>query len=259
MLSKKNNGKSAIVPGSSGAKIEPGEVFSSKETSNAVARSATEKPTVEKSEPTPSAVAVEKSLKTEEKDSAPIFALFHGKIVPLGKLPDTSFKKSQTETRNHENENKDQNRKEASKNSNNQENDKRKSEIKEHEQQEEKSDSNQESASKKKEQPLSPSQFVRLSSYFHNLDSKGKASVETRMIKSHKKDVTGTAKDEVPELLPAMKNSEFLKHVKGIVMDDGKLMTFKGKQPQIEEQKVNMRLPVNISSILFALPISAQL
>ena len=35
--------------------------------------------------------------KGADKDFAPIFAMYHGKIVPLGKLPDNSFKKSHTE------------------------------------------------------------------------------------------------------------------------------------------------------------------
>ena len=35
--------------------------------------------------------------KGADKDFAPIFAMYHGKIVPLGKLPDNSFKKSHAE------------------------------------------------------------------------------------------------------------------------------------------------------------------
>lgn len=37
---------------------------------------------------------VKKELNNHGKDYAPIFALYKGKIVPLGKLPDTAFKKS---------------------------------------------------------------------------------------------------------------------------------------------------------------------
>lgn len=201
----------------------------------------TEKHLDDKSEPTPSAVSVENSLKSEEKESAPIFALFHGKIVPLGKLPDTSFKKSHTEAKIEENESKDEIKKEKDEKATNHENYEAKSELKESDKHASKSEAqeDQETAEKReKSKALSPSQFTRLSSYFHNLDTKSKAAVETRMLKSHKKDVTGTAKDEVPGLLPEMKNSEFLKHVQGIVLDDGKMVTLKGKKEKAEEQQV---------------------
>ena len=118
---------------------------------------------------------------------------------------------------------------------NSNENDQVKSEISDVKE-EDKAESKQNIEKEKKGKTLSPSQFSRLSSYFHNLESKNKEAVEARMIKSYKKDVTGTVKDEVPELLPATKNSELLKHVKGIILDDGKMVTLKGKQSQMEEQ-----------------------
>ena len=266
MLSKKNtgSGKGTITP-QSAAKIEPAEPTESSSAAkataeNAVARSVTEKHESIKDEPTPSAESAARSLKTEGKDSAPIFALFHGKIVPLGKLPDTSFKKSHTEARNEESHEKEDSHAEESHVMEDRENGQAKSEVKlpenraEHnaesrverpeERHEVKHDetsnslSSAESDKRDKAKSLSPSQFTRLSSYFHNLDSKNRAAVETRMIKSRKKDVTGTAKDEVPELPPSMKNSEFLKHVKGIVLDDGKMVTLKGKQSEQAETQV---------------------
>ena len=231
---------------------------------NAVARSVTEKHESIKDEPTPSAESAARSLKTEGKDSAPIFALFHGKIVPLGKLPDTSFKKSHTEARNEESHEKEDSHAEESHVTEDREKGQAKSEVKfpenraennaennaesrverpeeRHEVKHEETSnsfSSAESDKRDKAKSLSPSQFTRLSSYFHNLDSKNKAAVETRMIKSRKKDVTGTAKDEVPELPPSMKNSEFLKHVKGIVLDDGKMVTLKGIQSEQAELQV---------------------
>ena len=237
MLSKKNNGKSTIGSSSSTAGLEPTDSPSSKMIRSPIAKSTTSKHTDDKDEPTPSAVTVERSLKTEEKDSAPIFALFHGKIVPLGKLPDTSFRKSHTEALNEDKKNKHENRNEDIGKVSSHENDQVKSEILEHaKEEEEKSGPNQDVEKGKQGKTLSSSQFSRLSTYFHNLESKNKEAVETRMIKPYKKDVTGTVKDDVPELLPVTKNSELLKHVKGIILDDGKMVTLKGKQSQIEEQ-----------------------
>lgn len=240
MLSKKNNGKSAIVPSLSSSKSGPTDKPSSAPSrSDQVARSVTEK---HLDDPTPSVGTVEKSLKTEEKESAPIFALFHGKIVPLGKLPDTSFKKSHTEVRkggsrissNKEDHEKGTTRENVTNEKDENGNLEEKGETK----QDKNTDKEKSKENVEKEKELSPSQFIRLSSYFHNLDSKDKDGAETRVIKSHVKDVTGTAKDEVPELLPAMKNSEFLKHVKGIVLDDGKMVTLNSKQSKTDEQQV---------------------
>ncbi len=217
-LSKKNAGltnmtlaTSAIVPASRSSENEQATVRSMKEKSD------------NKNEPTPSASSVESTLKTEGKDCAPIFALYHGKIVPLGKLPDTSFKKSHTEVRQKEDGGETDN-----KQSNNN-----------HDTSEAKSvvtspatpaQNTKHESREKKDKPLSPSQFNRLSSYFHNLESKTKPELETRMIKRPVKDVTATAKDEVPDILPDLKNSDFMRHVKGIVLDDGKMVPLKGHQ-----------------------------
>ena len=45
----------------------------------------------------PTSADIQNAIKDSGSDFAPIFAMYHGKIVPLGKLPDTSFKKSNTE------------------------------------------------------------------------------------------------------------------------------------------------------------------
>eukprot|EP00794_Sanderia_malayensis_P005184 gene5184-5838_t len=131
-----------------------------------------------------------------------IFALFHGKIVPLGKLPDTSFKKSRTEVANG------------------------KETAEEH-----RSPSHSESITVKSSFGLPP-----------NLESKNqqqKAELETRMIKRPAtKDVTATAKDEVPDILPDLKNPEFIKHVKGIVLDDGKMVPL-SEHHKVEESEKN--------------------
>ena len=236
MLSKRNSGKSAVSSASSSVRLDPTENPSSKTIMAPIARSSTGKAKDEVDEPTPSAKTVEKSLKTEEKESAPIFALFHGKIVPLGKLPDTSFKKSHAEVRSDEKQSKEESKKEETGKAEIKETHQVKSDIGEHTKEGENTKPKQNIEKRQQGRTLSPSQISRLSSYFHNLESKSKEAVETRMIKSHKKDVTGTAKDEVPELLPDVKNSEFLKHVKGILLDDGKMVALKGKQSQIEEQ-----------------------
>eukprot|EP00795_Rhopilema_esculentum_P011902 gene11902-2464_t len=238
VLSKKNSGiaKSAITPLSL-AKSEPTDRPSPKVTTeNSVARSLTERHGADKNEPTPSAGSVESTLKIEGKDSAPIFALFHGKIVPLGKLPDSSFKKSHTETRYDENKSKEVSEKLENHKSDGVEKGEAKSEVRVAEKKQHTS-SAEENEKKDKSKSLSPLQLSRLSSYFHNLDSKNKADTETRMVKSRIKDVTGTAKDEVPEIMPAIRNSEFLKHVKGIVLDDGKMVSFKGKQAEVENEQ----------------------
>ena len=236
MLSKRNSGKSAVGSGASSVRLDPTESPSSKAIRVPIAKASTGKVKDEADEPTPSAKTVERSLKTEEKESAPIFALFHGKIVPLGKLPDTSFKKSHTEVRSDDKQSKEESKKEENGKAESKETHQVKSDIGEHTKEGKNTDSKQNIEKRQQGRTLSPSQINRLSSYFHNLESKNKEAVETRMIKSHKKDVTGTAKDEVPELLPEIKNSEFLKHVKGILLDDGKMVAFKGKQSQIEEQ-----------------------
>ena len=242
VLSKKNSGiaKSAITPPSL-AKSEPTDRPSSKVTTeNSIARSLTERHGADKNGPTPSAGSVENTLKTEGKDSAPIFALFHGKIVPLGKLPDSSFKKSHTETRYDESKSKEVSEKLENHKSDGMENGEAKSEVRVAERQQHTSNAG-ENEKKDKSKSLSPLQLSRLSTYFHNLDSKNKADTETRMVKSRIKDVTGTAKDEVPEIMPAIRNSEFLKHVKGIVLDDGKMVSFKGKQAEVENEQVTIK------------------
>ncbi len=220
-LSKKNSGVSNISLAETSA--EP--IARTLQTEPPTARSLKGKQE-SKNEPTPSANSVENTLKVEGKDSAPIFAFFHGKIVPLGKLPDTSFKKSHAEGKLKE----DGGEPEHHQSNENHDNSEAKSTIKAPENS---GASKIQHAPEKKDKskPLSPSQFNRLSSYFHNLEStKTKPAMETRMIKRPYKDVTGTAKDEVPDILPALKNSDFIKHVKGIVLDDGKMVPLKGTQ-----------------------------
>ena len=232
MLSKRSNGKSAISFVSSSTGSKPTDSPAAGGTNNPIAKSITSKHTNERGEPTPSVVTIEKSLKTEENESAPIFALFHGKIVPLGKLPDTSFRKSHMEVHS------DSKKNEENEKVKNNENDEVKSEIRDPSRSNEASVTIKGPERREQERTLTPSQFSRLSSYFHNLEAKKKDAVRPKMTKSYKKDVTGTVKDEVPELLPSVKNEEFLKHVKSVILDDGKMVTLKDKPSQVEDQVI---------------------
>ena len=229
VMSKKNSG----INNASSTMTALQETTNVQKDEHATVKSLTETKTKDNNEePTPSVGSVESSLKVEGKESAPIFALFHGKIVPLGKLPDSSFKKSHTETKP------TQKHSESEHQSHHENGDsKSMTSMIQTPASSRESTSEQDSEKTSKARTLSPSQFNRLSSYFHNLESKTKtrpaAAIETKRAKRPVKDVTGTAKDEVPDIMPEMKNSEFLKHIKGILLDDGKMVPLKGKQAEV--------------------------
>ena len=208
------------------------------------------------SEPTPSVLAVEKSLVAEGKNSAPIFALFHGKIVPLGRLPDSSFKKTHTEKL--DDNTKSTNARDTVTEKNPDEADpivksptetspvkeetgNRKSETVEMprsdkdtkipHQTDQTAEENRAPDSvieKKRDKGLNSHKYNRLLSYLNNLGdhSNEKPTAAIRTVKTITKDVRGTTKDQVsfPDP-PSLKHPDLLSHVKGLVLDSGKVVS----------------------------------
>ncbi|XP_057307209.1 uncharacterized protein LOC130645285 [Hydractinia symbiolongicarpus] len=172
-----------------------------------------------KEEIIPTTDEVKKALKETTKDFAPIFAMVHGKIIPLGKLPDTAFKKSHTEeppsqTAEKTSESRDVNAARRTlpdeKPAKEQET-KSKATI-------EKKDNDEEKLSK-------------LQKYLKNLDGHIPATGAS-------KEVRGVAKDEVvfPDDETGSPKSDIMKHVKSVVLDTGKVLSVNGNHLESGEE-----------------------
>jgi len=129
------------------------------------------------------------------KDFAPIFAMFHGKIVPLGKLADTSFRKSHVEQEHLDINNKNTFSKDITANK--------------------RTFNDDENVN---DEAIESTKLSKLQTYLTNLDGH---------VPSTSENVRGVAKDEVefPVEEPAAQRSDLLNHVKGVVLDSGKVVS----------------------------------
>ncbi|XP_002157435.3 uncharacterized protein LOC100204716 [Hydra vulgaris] len=169
---------------------------------------------------------------------APIFAMYHGKIVPLGKLPDTSFKKSHTEeikTVNSLTVSEDDMPKDKQLTVSEDDSPKDKQFISSPNQiqvtAERRSFSLPENTHINSEEEFEnkfgkkdrPSKLYRLQQYLKNLDGHIPSANEVK---------EQVAKDEVifPEEKTETTKSDILSHIKGLVLDDGKIVTVKGNR-----------------------------
>ena len=190
----------------------------------------------------PSPEDVRKAINDSATDFAPIFAMYHGKIVPLGKLPDTSFKKSHTEELkivNSPTVSKDEGLKEkqniASPNQIQVTGERRSFSFPENTH----ISSEEEFENKFGKKDESSSKLSRLQQYLKNLDDHITATSEIK---------EEVVKDEVmfPEIKTGTVKSDILSHIKGLVLDDGKIVAVKGNRIEpIENAKEESSTPLD--------------
>lgn len=210
-------------------------MYENTEKTSLMRKSADIQPNSNQNDRIPSMSQVEKALNATENEYAPIFAYFRGKIVPLGKLPNTSFKKSHSELTQQA---------VSSSHSVTQE----RSMIKE--------------ITGQPRHEIPEIKHVKPSSHIDNdglfgVDkaSNGDMGSENKISKLQQyltnldghvpdtgitKDVRGVAKDEVvfPQETehPSQKN-EIIDHVKGFVLDDGKVVSLTAKPSDLPQDK----------------------